>query len=173
MIIYNYGLFWNVEDIFWGKPSDEGMLLGVPSKARSEKPVDFRYQSGIYALYADYNLIYIGQTGRGNQKLFTRLRSHRRHALAGRWNRFSWFGTRRVLGNGNLAAEKIKSPSTHEEALNHMEAILISVGEPPLNRQGGAWGKDVVQYRQRRDERLGPSLQKMIEELWKFQRKVE
>lgn len=171
MIIYNYGLFWHVDDIFWGKPAEEGMLLGVPAKARSEQPVDFRYQSGIYALYADYDLVYIGQTGKGNQKLFTRLRTHRRQKLSGRWNRFSWFGTRRVLGNGVLANERLKSPSTHEEALNHMEAKLISVGEPNLNRQGGTWGNKVVQYRQKRDSRLSPSMEKMIEEMWKDHKK--
>ncbi len=49
-----------------------------------------------------------------------------------------------------------------------MEAILISVGEPKLNRQGGKWGKETVQYLQQRDERLGPSIQKMIEDIWKL-----
>jgi hypothetical protein len=112
-------------------------------------------------------LIYIGQTGGKGQKLLSRLKQHRRDQLADRWDKFSWFGTRQVLNNGHLKADKDSTHTTHGEALNHMEAILISVGEPPLNRQGGKWGKEVEQYIQVRDERLGPSVQKMVEEIWK------
>jgi hypothetical protein len=32
--------------------------------------------------------------------------------------------------------------------LNVLEGVLISVTEPPLNRQGAAFGKDIRQYRQ-------------------------
>ena len=171
MIIQNYGLFWSADEIFWGKQANQGSLLGVNFKLAKELPIDFREQSGIYALYADYDLVYIGQAGSNNQKLFSRLRQHRRGALADRWNRFSWFGTRRVLGKGILSVEKSKAPSTHEAALDHMEAILISVGVPQLNRQGGTWGPKGVQYRQKRDPRLGLSVQQMVEEMWKEKKK--
>ncbi|MGB9429604.1 MAG: hypothetical protein WCC11_06965 [Gammaproteobacteria bacterium] len=167
MLICTYGLFWRVDNVFWGRPRNLGSLLGVPASEKGFGVVDFREQAGIYALYADYDLIYVGQTGGKKQKLMVRLNQHRKKDLAGRWNMFSWFGTRDVLGTGKLKAEKAGASSTHEHALNHLEAILIHVAEPSLNRQGGKWGDNVEQYLQQRDKRLGPSVPVMVEELWK------
>lgn len=172
MLISNFGLFWRVDDVFWGRPKQAGRLLGKPSTAKRDGAIDFRDQSGIYALYADYDLIYVGQTGGGDQKLLARLNQHRQRELAGRWNMFSWFGTRAVNQDGSLKAEKLGAVSSHQLVLNHLEAILIHVAEPALNRQGGKWGDHVEQYVQYRDEkRLGPSVKEMIEELWNESRK--
>jgi len=85
-----------------------------------------------------------GQVGAGNQKLFTRLKQHTRDSLAGRWNKFSWFGIRWVKKNNELANEADGKHSTHAEVLNHIEAILIHAAEPKQNRQGGRFGEDVV-----------------------------
>jgi hypothetical protein len=49
-------------------------------------------------------MVYAGQVGSGNQKL-DRLEQHRRDSLAGRWNKFSWFGLRRVKKTQDLANE--------------------------------------------------------------------
>lgn len=166
-LINNYGLFWKVDDIFWGHSKKPGKLLGIHASARRQGEVDFREQAGIYALYADYKLIYIGQTGAKDQKLLFRLKQHRRDDMAGRWNMFSWFGTRAVLESGALKAERQGAHPTHQQVLDHLEAILIHVGEPALNRQGGKWGDGVEQYLQYRDERLGPSVPDMIEAIWK------
>ena len=74
MLIQNFGLFWHVDDVHWGKPRNPGRLLGFRHGAKS-KIVDVRNQAGIYALYADYDLVYISQTGaKAHQKLFHRLR---------------------------------------------------------------------------------------------------
>ena len=66
---------------------------------------------------------------------------------------FSWFGTIAVDTSQEEPAleEKEKSndvETTRLEVLDHMEAILIHAAEPPLNRQGGRFGKDVEQYLQ-------------------------
>ncbi len=160
MIIRNYGLYWKIDDVYWGKQKNAGNLFGKLSSERKSEQVNFKDQSGIYALYADYDLIYVGQTGAKGQKLLSRLRQHRNDALAGRWNKFSWFGTRSVLTKGDLQKEKNNTNTSHRLALNHMEAILITIGEPPLNRQGGKWGSNVKQYLQERDTRLNtPNLQ--------------
>jgi hypothetical protein len=82
-----YGLHWHIDRVFWGRPHVPGRLEGYP-KNRANIVIDFRDQIGIYALYADYDLVYVGQTGSGNQRLFERLRWHRRNHLAERWNRF-------------------------------------------------------------------------------------
>ena len=166
MLIQTYGLFWHIDHVHWGQPNNKGSLLGYREGAKS-KIVDFRSQVGIYALYADYDLIYIGQTGaKAYQKLFGRLKSHRIH-LSGRWNRFSWFGVKWVKGNGKLSKGSQSANAKISDALNHLEAILIDVAEPKLNRQGGKWSS-TVKYKQYRDEeKLGSSAEMKIENLHK------
>ena len=65
-LIQTYGLFWKVEDVFWGKPRVSGNLLGIHKGAKRSSFVDFREQVGIYVLYADYKIVYIGQAGNGS-----------------------------------------------------------------------------------------------------------
>jgi hypothetical protein len=166
MLIQNYGLFWKESDVFWGKGSKAGRLLGVSSKNTTAEPIDFREQSGVYVLYADYDMVYVGQAGAGKQKLFNRLKRHRSDALAERWNRFSWFGTRRTLKTNDLGAEPEMKHSTLDQVLNHIEAILIHAAEPKQNRQGGRFGENVTQFLQQRDEYLGPTQEEMIYEIW-------
>jgi predicted GIY-YIG superfamily endonuclease len=171
MLIQNYGLFWNESDVFWGAGSKAGRLLGVPSSNITAESVDFREQAGVYVLYADYDMVYVGQVGAGTQKLLTRLKQHTRDSLAGRWNKFSWFGVRWVKKTDNtLSAEADGKHSTHTEVLDHIEAILIHSSEPKQNRQGGRFGDAVTQYLQKRDELLGPTRDEMIHDLWKRQR---
>ena len=145
-------------------------MLRIPARNVTSDAIDFREQSGVYVLYAEYQMIYVGQAGVGNQKLFNRLKQHTRDALAGRWNRFSWFGIRRVLANRNLSAEKDAKHTTLENVLNHIEAILIHAGEPQHNRQGGRFGDEVTQYLQFRDfENLGLTSDEKIEEILRLQ----
>jgi len=99
LVIQSYGVHWHIDRVFWGRP---GTLLGAASRSPKARPVDFRYQRGIYALYADYELVYVGQTGAKNDRLFNRLKCHKQDHLSERWNRFSWFGTQWVTTAGNL-----------------------------------------------------------------------
>lgn len=168
MLIHNYGLFWRAEDVYWGRPNSTGHLMGIPAGAVSGKPVDFREQAGIYVLYADYQIVYVGQAGSKGQRLFSRLKHHRRDGLADRWNKFSWFGTRWVKQNNCLSADASKNHTSIFQVLNHIEAILISAAEPPLNRQGGKFGEKVKQFLQYRDVKmLGPNTEEMVRELFK------
>ena len=161
------GLFWRADDVFWGTQKNPGSIQGIPAlNKRIGSPVNFREQVGIYVLYADYSIVYVGQTGNKRQKLFVRLRQHRRDDLAGKWNRFSWFGIRRVLGNGKLSTEKESVHPSLETTLNHIEGVLIHAAEPPMNGQGGRFGSSVKRFLQYRDERLGPTERKMLEDLW-------
>ena len=60
-VIQNYGLFWRKDRVNWkGNPVS---LCGVEKDSASNK-VDFREQKGIYALYANYKLVYVGQMTR-------------------------------------------------------------------------------------------------------------
>ena len=164
-IIKCYGLLWQAEDVFWGSGGRPGKLLGVSTRALT-KEVDFHQQIGIYVLYSGHQMVYVGQTGSGSLKLFYRLRGHRRDALAGRWDRFSWFGLRGVLRSGRLSVEKMRAGATLDVALNHIEAVLIAAAEPTLNKQGGRFGRD-RRYLQKRDPRLGLTESEMLDELLK------
>jgi len=168
-IIRSYGLFWSVDHIFWGKGTQPGALLGVPVRAKTSQPIDFRYQVGIYILYEGHQMIYVGQAGSQRQRLFGRLKRHRKDILANRWDHFSWFGLQYVKANGGLSTKNQNGGASTPSLLNHMEAVLIAGAEPNLNKQGGRFGKDTKRYLQIRDERLGLTHEQMIEELWKQQ----
>ena len=163
-MIENYGLYWRRDYVFWGRQKNSGHLKGVLATAKKAQPVDFRDQRGIYALYDDgFNLVYVGQAGSGNQRLFDRIKQHTTDHLADRWSKFSWFGTRRVLKDCTLSNDKKAIHPKLDIVLNHLEAVLIAIAEPQSNRQGGRFGSNVGQYLQYRDEEnLGPSLDDMI-----------
>lgn len=162
-IISSLGLLWREDHVFWGAGKQSGSLLGVPATNVTAPAIDFRDQVGIYVLYSDYKVIYVGQSGSGNQKLFKRLRQHRKDDLAGRWDRFSWFGTRRVIHGKRLSGKGERFRPTRYTVLDHIEGILIHACEPPLNGQGGRFGKNVKRYLQVRDERLGPTTHELLE----------
>lgn len=164
-LVKTVGFFWKADDVYWGKPKNRGSLLGKPSSAKKDEPIDFREQAGIYVLYSDYKIVYVGQTGKGNQSLLVRLRQHRVDDLAGRWNQFSWFGVRRVLKSGGLSKKNAAFHPTLETMLDHVEAVLIHAAEPPRNGQNGRCGQDVKRYLQVRDPRLGPAQDELLAEL--------
>ena len=175
-IIRNYGLFWRLDHVFFGRPKVAGHLKGVEAKRLSSEPVDFREQQGVYVLYDDgFRMVYVGQAGANDQqRIFDRLKQHTRDQLSERWSRFSWFGLRPVNNTGVLRVEAASAHPSIGDVLNHMEAILIAAAEPPHNRQGGRFGDDVEQYLQFRDEdNLGPELSEMVRQLWKAEAEKE
>ncbi|MDZ4746768.1 MAG: GIY-YIG nuclease family protein [bacterium] len=146
-MIYSFGLHWKESDIHWGAGSDAGHLNGVKRRSKYAHPIDFREIRGIYALYSEYELMYIGQTGTGqNDRLFNRLKSHRTDHLAERWNRFSWFGFQRVIKPHNLSIITNSVKVEPEIAFNVLEAVVIAIAEPRLNLQRGRWGKACQYY---------------------------
>jgi hypothetical protein len=155
-MIQSYGLHWTIQRVDWGKPGvgNSGTLLGAATKSRKAKPVDFRKQRGIYALYADYELVYVGQTGASKDRLFKRLKHHRNDHLSERWNRFSWFGTQWVTKSNELSEDTASVSQSVEAALNVLEAVSIAIAEPRLNLQRGRWGEATkyFQYWERKEE---------------------
>tara|TARA_B100000614_G_C14314453_1_gene397680 strand:+ start:109 stop:591 length:483 start_codon:yes stop_codon:yes gene_type:complete len=145
-MIRSFGLHWRVDRVEWGHQNSQGALYGAASKSRRARPVDFRNQRGIYALYADYELVYVGQTGSGSDRLFKRLKHHRKNHLSERWNRFSWFGTQWVTKAGELSVDTARTSQSLELTLNILEAVVIAVSEPRLNLQRGRWGEATQYY---------------------------
>jgi len=152
-MIRTYGLFWKVENVFWGKPRNPGSLWGSRTQSAKAIRVDFRKQRGIYALYAEYQLVYVGQTGAGKDRLFNRLKSHLSDHLVERWDRFSWFGTQWVTKQHKVSTDTGKIHADMAKVLNVLEAIVVAVAEPRLNLQRGCWG-NARQYFQVKDKRL-------------------
>lgn len=144
-MIRSYGLHWRDDRVSWGGKGTLGMLLGAASKSNNARPVNFREQRGIYALYADYELVYLGQTGAGINRLFNRLKAHKSDHLSERWNRFSWFGTQWVKADNELSTDIAAVSLPTVTSLNILEAVSIAIGEPRLNLQRGKWG-DAKQY---------------------------
>jgi hypothetical protein len=170
VVISNYGLLWLRKNVFWGKGKKRGHPKGVLAGNKTSDPVDFRDQIGLYGLYDEtFRLVYVGQAGANDkQRFFQRLKQHRHDALANRWTRFSWYGIRWVTKKKRLSAGAKTSHPSIGITLNHIEAILITVAEPPHNRQGGRFGKDARQYLQFKDrDHLPPEAEEMILEMWK------
>jgi hypothetical protein len=155
-MIQSFGLHWRLDRVDWGRPRVAGTLLGAASRSPRARSVDFREQRGIYALYALYDLVYVGQTGAGTDRLFRRLKSHKFDHLADRWDRFSWFGTQWVTKTNDLSRDTASLSNTVEAALNILEAVSIALSEPRLNLQRGKWG-EATQYFQSWDRSKAPA----------------
>lgn len=141
-MITHYGLFWSEADVLWsGWKSTPSSLLGrekeplgrkgAPTAEQRDKARDYQKFVGLYCLYGEGELIYIGEAGLDTQQtLFSRLKAHRRGPLSGRWDSFSWFGRENC-------EEKVDSKA----ALQQLEAIAIAIINPGFNKQAGAFGK--------------------------------
>jgi hypothetical protein len=165
------GLFWKLEDIFFGMAGGgghKGQLLGKSELHPLPEPVDFAKQIGVYALYADFSLLYVGQVGGGSgNRLLSRLRQHANGDFQGRWNRFSWFGLRSVTGKGQLSKENAAFHPSRKKVLNHVEGIILQFAEPSLNSQEGKFGNDLERYTQVRSPDLGRTQMQLLEEISK------
>ena len=149
-IIQNYGLYWREDRVAWNTVKDGDLWGLVEGKSKADDKVNFGQQRGIYALYANYDLVYVGQTTRA---FYDRLNEHRKFDLQGRWNMFSWFGTRYVTRNGLSVRSKTVPVQQKTDVLDVLEGLVISISEPQLNSQGAKWGKlGVTRYYQWWDE---------------------
>lgn len=154
MLVRNYGLYWASEKVHWShQGGTSGSLLGVPDNRVTAKPTDFREQIAVYALYKNFQPVYVGQTGSAQNRLWLRLRQHRRDHLKDRWDSFSWFGLIPVTTKGKSLRLNFQIKPKTNEVLDHIEAILTAVIEPPLNLQRGRFGK-AQQYVQMEDPNL-------------------
>ena len=177
MLFQNYGLFWHADRIAWGRPGHAGTLLG--RQGATEAPIDFRYQRGVYALYDEnFQMLYVGQAGYGNKRLYDRLDNHMSDHLGERWQRFSWFGIDPVVGKKKKRRVEECEPTAPEvsSVLNHLEAILIAAAEPALNRQGGKFG-DAEQFFQYweddEDDELLEAVGEMSERLAEIEKRLK
>lgn len=150
-LIQAFGMYWDREKVDWNsKPK----ILGRQETATTTS--DMATQIGVYVLYNGHTAIYVGRSV--DRPIGLRLYEHTKDRLRARWDRFSWFGILAVSENGKLK----ESPLPQDSAtwIQAIEAILIELMEPPLNRQSGErlkWGEylqeeDPTFTRKREDE---------------------
>jgi hypothetical protein len=114
-------------------------------RGSKKSEVNFREQIGIYALFdSDREIVYIGEAGIGNKRLFDRLKDHRTNHLRDRWVYFSWFGLRDYNATtgalwGHDKPETWIREKRNRDALHETESVLIQLIEPRLNKQGAKW----------------------------------
>jgi hypothetical protein len=130
-IINAYGIYWNRSLVHWEPTIPD--LLGIQLKGAQE--VNFKDQKGIYLLHDSRETIYVGQAI--EQTLGKRLKDHRTDRLAGRWDRFSWFGFYPVKDDGRLNLETQFNDFTLQTFGDVVEAVLIESIEPRQNRKQG------------------------------------
>jgi len=92
---------------------DHEDLVSINDKeAWKRVPSSRNHGSGVYALYNNYGLYYIGKA---NTSLKSRLRRHKQTKKK-KWNRYSWYQTK------NYAHAK------------ELESILLRLVNPPANK---------------------------------------
>lgn len=154
MLIQAFGLFWREDEINWNPGQGNANQFRLLGRRGINNPglriADFREQKGVYILYDDYCSCYVGLTEQ--QTLGARLNQHRNDNLSGKWDRFSWFGFRRVLGQQDgygirqLAAMPVAQNMPIADAIADIEALLIKAMGPKNNvanmnfqAAGGPW----------------------------------
>lgn len=125
-----FGMYWDRNLIAW---ETDSQLLG--SQYYNSQPINFTNQKGVYVLYHDRDLIYIGQAF--DRSIFTRLREHTQQRLRSRWNRFSWFGIYDLNETGVLDTSDINYNYESNKIIDGVESLLIEICEPPQNRKKG------------------------------------
>ena len=127
-IIHAFGMYWQRDLIVW---RHNPMIYG--KQQAQSKAVDFGTQKGVYILYDQHTVVYVGRSI--DRPLGTRLYEHTIDRLNSRWNRFSWFGLLDVTEEGELIERS--NNSSLDTIIATLEGLLIEALEPPQNRKRG------------------------------------
>ena len=133
-LIKTFGKHWLREKVDWA--TAEPSLYGRQSP--KSQLVDFKTMRGIYMLFDNNELIYVGVAVK--ESIAKRLKHHTKDKHCTRWNRFSWFGIDGVNPNGEI--HKVNTFSVGiDDVVKAMEAIVIEGAEPLCNKRGGDYLK--------------------------------
>ncbi len=160
MLIRNYGYFWRRDEVDW-RPG-RGSRLVLLGRRGTYRPglriTDFRDQRGLYVLYGNHGPYYVGLARR--RGIGDRLRDHTGDLHANSWDRFCWFGFRRVLNSRDdrqlwrLAGTKEWALGDMNSVIADMEALLIKALGCPSNvaRMNFPQGEEWTQVKRHESE---------------------
>lgn len=167
-LITSYGLFWKLDETEWlsgdGHKAKHRLLGRLSKKGSRLRVADFWSQVGIYVLYGNYGLYYVGVS---SHELGKRIHDHLTDVHAGRWDRFSWFGFLEVTGDRGadgvlLLGEAERTLSIGlSEARHDIEAILFRAFAGPGNSAHPRFGATLEQWEQIRLAKLPNVLEKL------------
>jgi predicted GIY-YIG superfamily endonuclease len=126
--IQAFGVYWLREMVHWVR---NPKLLG--QQQLGSEAVDMSDQIGIYLLYDEREVIYVGRSI--DRPVGQRLYEHTQDRLRARWNRFSWYGLYRVTDAAKLTKAVIDINAAL--LIRALEAVLIESMEPRQNRKRG------------------------------------
>ena len=130
-----YGLFWERDKVDW----DRHRIWGYDISPDPAHLINFANQQGVYLLHNWQSVVYVGKTAAQENGLFQRLQHHhQRQSWSNKWERFSWFGIRRV-DEVSGAMVDVVDDATPEVVTALMEAVLIETLGPPFNNQRGSY----------------------------------
>lgn len=133
-----YGLHWERDKVDWSARRLYGWddANFNPVGNYDDFAIDFANQQGVYLLHSWDAVVYVGRTTAANNGLFQRLQAHHNSpAWSAKWERFSWFGMRRVNDEGDLS--DVPENATKQVVAALMEAVLIETLRPAFNNRKG------------------------------------
>ena len=139
-IIKAFGKRWQRDKIDWSKT--EPSLVG--RQMSKSQFVDFKTVRGVYMLFRDYDMIYVGVAVK--ESIAKRLKHHTKDKHSTCWNQFSWFSFDGVNQNGTI--RKVNTFSVGiDDVAKAVEAIVIEGAEPHRNTRGGDYlnGREYTQ----------------------------
>lgn len=141
MIIGAYGTFWDRELVDWHTRAWK--LLGRRGRnAGTIQVADFRRARGVYILYNDINVYYVGLASSKNG-LGGRLHDHLKDEHGSRWTRFSWFSFDSPDDETPTDAEGVLKVNDHYSGIEQLdtsvlirdlEALLQTAMQPLANK---------------------------------------
>jgi hypothetical protein len=161
MLIRNFGYFWRRDEVDWHPGSGRRFeLLGRRGANRPGLRIaDFRDQRGLYVLYGNYGPHYVGLADK--RGIGDRLKDHTSDLHGEGWDRFCWFGFRRVLSGRDderrlwrLASPAEWAMGGRSSVIRDMEALLIKALGCPSNlaKTGFPRGDEWFQIKQHEAE---------------------
>ena len=131
-----YGLHWERSKVDWKTGRILGYDPGFDIDAEPERAINFADQQGVYLLHNWQSVVYVGRTAAEKNGLFQRLHEHhKKQVWSAKWERFSWFGIRRVNEAGGMIDGPAQASKEVVSAL--MEAVLIETLGPSFNKTQG------------------------------------
>lgn len=130
MQIEAYGIHWERSKVNW----TARRILGYDTDPL--EAIDFSSQQGVYVLYDWNSVVYVGKTTSTSEGLLDRLQYHnRKQDWEAGWERFSWFGIRKVNEDGEISDGPDMARKDVVSEL--IEAVLIETLRPAFNKQYG------------------------------------